>query len=320
MQRITVELEAITATFLHLEPRGEARWRAAPFRGLARWWFRAVVGAAWTLGEVRQREAALFGSAESPSPVVVRIIPGRGSPVRARVNPSGRPEDRGNNRYTFEAGALGAGARATLELLPASPGPAVAATLSQAYAALWVALHFGGVGQRSRRGAGSLRMVGVSPGNGPQPVQKRGARDHAEQLASGLARARAALGAGSLVAPGGVPDFPVLHPDWSEAWVVEGPGARGETEVRGRLMDARRGVPSHRTGAREPEFGYAGRDGRLASPVWVRVAEFTPERTTFVVTLLRHGGARRANWGNVTTLLEKLGSTRIPVELGRTAP
>jgi CRISPR/Cas system CMR-associated protein Cmr1 (group 7 of RAMP superfamily) len=46
LDRIEMAIETVTPTFLHVEPEGEARWRAAPFRGLARWWFRAIAGAA----------------------------------------------------------------------------------------------------------------------------------------------------------------------------------------------------------------------------------------------------------------------------------
>ena len=59
MEKISIEVEAVTATFLHVEPQGEARWRAAPFRGLARWWYRAVVGAAFSPEIVRKKEESL---------------------------------------------------------------------------------------------------------------------------------------------------------------------------------------------------------------------------------------------------------------------
>jgi CRISPR type III-B/RAMP module RAMP protein Cmr1 len=317
MERILVTVQPVTATFLHSEPEAEARWRAAPFRGLTRWWFRALVGAAFDEREVREREVALFGSAESPSPVVMRVRSGAGNSQQFLINPSGRS---GDKRYSAKRSALApAGAGVDLELRPAGRGvhPDI---LRQAYAALWAAAHFGGFGQRSRRGAGSLRMVRVQGVERPVPVIEGDADRYAAALAEGLRAAREALGAMRLRSLGPEASFPTLHPKCASVWVVGGPGMTSETDVRRHVMDVRRGLPSHSGPGREAEFGFAGMD-RLASPVWIRVADFDPDRALFVVTLLRHRPERVAQprWENVEAFVRALGAEGVPVDLGGAA-
>lgn len=318
MSRIMIDIEPVTATFLHVEPEGPARWRAAPFRGLARWWFRALAGAALDRTDIFRHERELFGSADHPSPVALRAFPMAAAVAApARINPSSQAGPRyGAMRSAILPASSGEGAGVSLMLLPASPAGPGPAFLEQVYASLWAACHFGGVGQRSRRGGGSLRFRRVQGIETPGPAHADIAGNLATALERGLAEARRRLRLGTLRRlDRAEPEFPVLHPACAKAWVVEGPGATSELAVRQRLMDSRRGLPGHRPDAREPEFGFAGRD-RLASPVWVRVAAFDQQRTLFVVTLFRHAAARGARWENVETLVGRLGRP-VEVNLGR---
>jgi CRISPR type III-B/RAMP module RAMP protein Cmr1 len=315
--RITITVEPITATFLHVEPEGPARWRAAPWRGLVRWWFRALAGAALDRQAVWERERALFGSADAPSPVAFRVFPldGGAAEQRVRMNPSGTSQER---RYTATRSAIVPAARSgtRVVLAPSGSPSSEASCLEQAYAAFWVACHFGGVGQRSRRGAGSVRMSAVEGIDAPAPIRAGAPADLAAGLARGLAQARRRLGLETLRSLAGPePEFPILHPACATAWVVEGRGAPSELAVRERLMDVRRGLPGHRSRGLEPEFGFAERRARLASPVWVRVAHVDEQRTLFVITLLRHTAARGARWGSVEEFVRALG-TPTPVKLG----
>ncbi|HWP34528.1 MAG TPA: type III-B CRISPR module RAMP protein Cmr1 [Thermodesulfobacteriota bacterium] len=325
MERILLTLEPVTAAFVHVEPEGDARWRAAPFRGLARWWFRAMVAAAVGPDEVRTREERLFGSAATPSAVIVRVRDCVNTTRQFRINPTRRSNDADRTkRYTATRSALvpvGArveGARVEIELCPPNAG-APSEPVRQAYAALWVALHFGGVGQRARRGAGSLRMRAVRGVDELLPIEVADAGSYAAALSNGLREARRMLGVPQLRSLGRETEFPVFHPECASVWVVSGRGLTDETEVRAYLMDVRRELPSHaQSGHQEPEFGFAGRT-RLASPVWIRVADFNRERTLFVVTLFRHrrrGVSIRPRWSNVEEeFVSRLGTESVQVRL-----
>jgi CRISPR-associated protein Cmr1 len=315
MKTISVEIEAVTAAMVHVEPKEDARWRAAPFRGAMRYWFRAVVGAGGDSTRVREEENALFGTAEHSSPVVVRVLPRQGQHKRVSINPGGK----GSQAQT---GALGSGAQATIELAsaPWARGDATTA-VEKGYAALWVAVHLGGIGQRSRRGAGSIRMLSAEglPDRLPPPIDAVDAGSYASQLSAGLAAVRATLGVARYRPLGMEAEFPILHPACALVRVamLGGGPFTDEEKIREAIMKHRR--DRHRTPDRkgELEFGEVN-PRRVASPVWVRVAQMTGTTTLVVATLLRHnlGTAPRPDWENAMKFIETLG-TGSQVDLGR---
>jgi CRISPR-associated protein Cmr1 len=288
MERITIELEAVTPVFAHVEPDGDARWRAAPFRGLARWWFRAVVGAAKPPGEVRKDEAALFGTAEQPSAVAFRVFSEPSSSSRtidADINPGSKRSARRK--------AIPPGGRATLEIVSARRDGTQ--NVRRAYAALWVALHLGGLGQRSRRGAGSIKLTSVAgPDVMPAPIAAKDAASYARELEDGLRSARKVLGVTSLRAISGDGEFPLLHPGCAQVHVAAPGWPAREDAAREALMSIRRQPEFHQAGRQEFEFG--GIKPRLASPLWVRFAVLNP--VIVVLTLFEHRAATRlgAKW------------------------
>ncbi len=319
MDRIGFVLTTLTATFLHVEPRGDARWRAAPFRGLARWWYRAALGASLQADQVRAREKEVFGAAEHPSLVSVRVFPlGAATSFTAPVNP-GPP---GQPKYEAPSGALPAGTQARVELRPANGFIRNDAALHQAYAALWLALHLGGIGQRSRRGAGSVRMSELCGVDVPQPVQARDRAAHRDGLQEGLWHVRRILGTTTSRTLGPVAEFPVLHRGCANVWIASIPLPPGAGEARARLalMTARRGLASHHAGpqgARKPEREFGGLKPRLASPLWVRIASIAEESALLVITLLRHTGAEGgADWTNVENFVRAIDPDALPVDLG----
>lgn len=308
MHRIAVELEAVTATLVHVEPGGEPRWRAAPFRGLMRWWFRAIVGAALPARDLRTREEAVFGTAERASPVIVRVFPvGAARPVETEINAGGARPGR--------TMGLPAGSRVRVELLPAPSQDR--SMLNEAYGALWAAVHFGGVGLRTRRGAGSLRMISLDGIDGPGMVVPGPPDAYASALAQGLRRVR-----GLLRAPADLrlaaSSYPTLHPASCTVTVAHVPawtpqaGGDASLPIRRQIMALRRNGPWHQSHRAEPEFG--GVQPRMASPLWVRVADAGPAGSLLVASVFRHAGAKGANWPRVDAMLATLPS-RVSVAL-----
>lgn len=319
--RIEMTIEAVTATFLHVEPSGEACWRAAPFRGLARWWFRAMGGSAWTLPEVRRREVETFGEAETASPVMFRVVHATANPNRFEINP-------GSQRSALRC-ALPPGSTVQLRLQANPWARNPTAALRRAYAALWVSLQFGGVGQRCRRGAGSLQIRSVEFPSGwdelPKQVEAEDPKELADALGSGLRIVRKEIGATSLAQCSTAP-YPVLHPKHAMVQVGkldlgaspgQDPAEHPAEQARRELMNLRRKDGWHQSNQSEPEFG--GIRPRLASPLWLRIAAVSSgngKRAALVVaTLLRHAGARNAQWGRVEKMLRQGFKETKPVDL-----
>jgi CRISPR-associated protein Cmr1 len=190
MERETLQVEFVTPCFLGGASQG-AEWRAASIRGELRWWFRAVAGAELGLEEVRKAEAAIFGSTErqaqlriralgGPAPVSHPFGQGRnpdwlaaayGAPseearLAIRSNPihylGYGPIDRGEMKREY----LPPGASATIELRW-GPGTLEEKNQKLFEKALWAWLNLGGIGGRSRRGFGSLRLLRMEGGRGP---------------------------------------------------------------------------------------------------------------------------------------------------------
>jgi len=306
LDRIEMAIETVTPMFLHVEPDGEARWRAAPFRGLARWWFRAIVGAAWNLERVRQEEQKTFGTTERASPVMFRIENPTGRAQKFEINPG--------SQRSARRSALPPGSTATLVLQVNPWADDGRKRLRQVYAAVWTAIQLGGVGQRCRRGAGSLRIRSVTFPSGceglPGAIEAPDAKTLADAIAVGLDRVRRELGATPQPRGARLPDYPVLHAQSAGVQVsqidVTLAGSQHPAEAaRLVLMNTRRDGRWHQHKRPEPEFG--GISPRLSSPLWLRIADVRADnashRALVVASLLRHNGAAGAQWSRVDQML-----------------
>ncbi len=247
---ITVELKTVTPLFLAgAEPRGEPELRAASLRGALRFWLRALLGGVLgdkDLNALRQAESAVFGSTEMASPVVVRIThcPLKSEPFSALAS------SKSGVAYLFfaargtkterERSAIPANERLQLKLEErVGLGKAEGEVLQWAYAALWLLTHLGGLGSRSRRGAGSLQVTEVieQPESlkdlPPLTVSAKTPEELAEKLKDGLKRLRQFAGTPQTLPVTAPSTFDVLHPDVCRVWVVN-----KEFEAWGEALDA----------------------------------------------------------------------------------
>jgi CRISPR-associated protein Cmr1 len=186
MQSLSVTLKIITPLFLGgAEPRGEPELRPASFRGALRFWWRAAFGGVVgeDLDKLRSAEASIFGSNEKGSSLVIRLTP-MGSTAsaeyvkqRAIRRPGGRPQPTGRDYLFWSMASTGRQERGnyqpphryitpdtkfklTLQARPGAPNGKVA--LQEGAAALWLLVHLGALGSRSRRCAGSLAATNES--------------------------------------------------------------------------------------------------------------------------------------------------------------
>lgn len=246
IQCYNLHLKTVTPLFLGgADPRGAPELRAASVRGALRYWLRALLGGVigdQSLDELRRAEAAVFGSTAAASPVVVRIQPESAETIPfSRLadwdNNQGSPRKQGiaylffaarRTRQEAERSAICADSRfgLTLVMRPGAGSPGQHA-LKQAYAALWLLTHLGGLGSRSRRGAGSVQVIFSEAIDGNMPalaIRAESPRQLSGELAEGLKQIREVareLHHSSQVAKPSA--FDVLHPHVCKILVIDRP-------------------------------------------------------------------------------------------------
>lgn len=331
---LTVTLETITPLFLGgAEPRGAPELRPPAFRGVLRYWLRAALGG--VLGDdieaVRRAEAAVFGSTDETrggaSAVTVRIR-SRTLPGPERFRRSQRPQSgrdylywsmaesgqvqRGN--YLPPRQYLPTGTKFDLTIATRPGASNHNAALEAAAAALWLLVQLGGVGSRSRRTAGSLRVLEDVQFQGLQfTLRGDSAEEVARSLADGLRRVRevcATMSGGNTSCVVQAPtSFDVLHPATCAVWVLGmWSSADAAVEAIGSwLRDARAALPlSARVAFGLPmqRVGLHGVD-RRASPLWLTVTPVATGRWAGIATLFRS----RLLPGNVTITVDGVGQS-----------
>jgi CRISPR-associated protein Cmr1 len=258
MLELKVTLEAVTPLFLGgAEARGAPELRPPAFRGAMRYWLRAALGGVIGDGNMtglRQLESAVFGSTDYGSPITLRVQGSLQDEI-AKILPHKDGKAAGQRR-AFKAGQ-------TIELTMRQLRRNDQAVWQAACAALNLALTFGGIGLRSRRGYGTLRityssdttlapLTPTSQGNWPAHVTQ--VASNAVSAARGLARScQAALAALS--------QNPTRYPCANQAGVLRIHDLQANSAV-----DAVKQFMS-----RAPKKEALGGIGpRQSSPLWVR--------------------------------------------------
>ena len=152
MTATIMKLETVTPMFLHGENSRELELRPPPFKSLMRYWWRAVQDC--QANSLRDEEAKLFGSAigsaKGKAPFSIRIS-GATNLETTRYKPlPHRTDNRGFRRDAYKEGK-------SLDLYLITKNQSDASVYRQ-IAKLGFLL--GGVGNRSRRGFGSIREKG----------------------------------------------------------------------------------------------------------------------------------------------------------------
>lgn len=274
MPSVGFACRAATAMFLHgASPRTSAELRAPPFKAAARYWLRAAL-ADLPLDHLRKIEAETFGDTKR-----------RG--VSVSVGEWKRDQGSADTLPHKNGGQRGPSPRIPPKTefnidLAAAPWVGDGA-LPRAAAAMWIALHLGGVGLRSRRGAGSVVVTKIEPAQSGPLVQATDVQELATNLSAGLASALTTIRNGTGTQQGQQPAWPSLL----GASIVVAPvqNAHDESAARRQIMLALRAF-------KDPAFGlpYSNGNqnirGRHASPLWIRLV---PLNGTFaaVYTFLR---------------------------------
>jgi len=165
MPSITFDLETVTPLFLSGANQQEAELRPPAFRGVLRYWFRAIAASLTNFEEVRKWENRIFGSTDGSGSIIIR--------VQTKKPVSNCVLTRDNNFpglvYLFfsmhgdgKRGARGyfpPGSKFKLVLQTRLDRDTDIQCLHLALGAMWMLINLGGIGSRSNRGAGNLKVI-----------------------------------------------------------------------------------------------------------------------------------------------------------------
>ena len=213
MHKVSFDCTVLTPLFIAGADQYQAEMRASSIRGAMRYWYRALLGKAGydDPKELSVQESKVFGDTERASPLTVRVNPttsarcGEAKELLKRMRDSGTgylwysTTMKPNNRSYFQPDWH---FKVTLSTLKDR------SVLQRAVAAFWLLANFGGLGTRSRRGAGSfIAAVREHPKDMTFPYFEKGVPE-AESMASFFEHVAAILP--SVNGSGETPDFDSL--------------------------------------------------------------------------------------------------------------
>jgi CRISPR type III-B/RAMP module RAMP protein Cmr1 len=262
MDTVNIGLKSVTPLFIGAADPNEPELRAPPFRGMFRYWFRAAAAA--VIGDKSQAslkllEASVFGDTETGSPVTVRISgSGRLMIENAQILPH---HNQGNRN------AIAAGQGMTLTI--SSPRPISDAAWQAAVSTIPLAIVFGGVGLRSRRCYGTLKITDVPEDSSLQttPDSLEGWQTYIDQVTSKAVQTIEALvkeinaAGGSRIPTPGLQTGPLNYPGASKQSII-----CISDVVFPTAMDAMIGFMQR---VHKADF-FGGITPRQASPLWAR--------------------------------------------------
>ncbi len=168
MFKAEFELEAITPIFMRGADQSRAEIRSSSIKGLMRWWFRALAGNYFgnDVVNLRKAEEEIFGSTKRRSRVVVEIsdVIGEKRRILFKEGVIDRRSPSNQLRYLWFSVNLLARKNQFDEYYPAGTKFQLKIkalderSFKIALASLWALVTLGGIGFRSRRGAGSVRF------------------------------------------------------------------------------------------------------------------------------------------------------------------
>lgn len=289
MHELRLTLETVTPLFLGgAEAREKPELRPPAFRGALRYWLRAASGGVIgdeNLDGLHKLESAVFGSTDYGSPIQVRLK-GELQSTEAPILP--HKPDKGK-RKAFNAGQ-------TLELTLSQYRNMDDAVWQVACSILSLALTFGGVGLRSRRGYGTLRIVQSSdPGLVPLTPDSQWS-DYVQQVAGKAVAATTALARACQVPTPGLPSGPAQYPCATRAGLIRIADLQAASAMEA-VRQFMGKVPQN------PALGGIG--PRQASPLWVRPIVTAPGKYGLLLVVLASRLKAGTNYDFVRQFLDK---------------
>lgn len=321
MLEATFTLRTLTPLFLAGADQEQAELRAPSFRGLMRYWQRALVGGLvgtdeGGLKQVRNAETALFGATDTGSAVAVRVSAVSTAPreftEQTRVRSGGTWQATGKGYLLWSMAKSGRVEKGNLK--PARwffpPGTTFQLTLSarnapalhQAIATLWLLTHLGGIGSRARRCAGSLAIQPMEASSAQLPTglpfaAPKNVEELKLDLERGIRKARKIMQEAHQIQPRALrqAQFDILARDTCHIWLLHDGQPWPNAEIAMRelgesLQDYRRDIPLGRRAIFGLPLMPTIKNKRRASPLLLHVAELQGGTFVGVAVLFKTGG------------------------------
>lgn len=305
-------LRTLTPLFLAGADQTKAELRPPTFRGLMRYWQRALIGGlvgtnARGLEQVMEAESALFGATDTGSAVAVKVSAPSNEPKefteQISVRVGGKWQATGKGYLLWSMARSGKAERGNLKsarwYFP--PGTSFQVTLStrgkddaklkQAIAAFWLLTHLGNVGSRSRRCAGSLAVQPINDNTIAFPFSTpETAEILKQQLEQGIRTARELYS----YQPRPIRDaqFDVLSQDVCRIWILQDDQPWPSSEIAmQRLGEKLQDYRSRVSIGQRKIFGLPLPpiifNRRRASPLILRVAELQGNKYVGIAVLFK---------------------------------
>lgn len=210
--------------------------RASSIRGTLRYWLRAVLGARFdAVSKAYQEESAILGNTDTGSKVRVRVF--KSSSMRIKENQIVLPDQTRGYPLRHTAFVPDSEFHIILSTHLLDKNSKVLDADRDLLKAVFLMVHFGGLGRRSRRGSGNLRILEAKGYGGELPLSV--ALENRAELVDYLSKVSQHISPTSLRV-GRRPSFPVfafdttvvlvgrkIHPTYEDAfdelWRVSGP-------------------------------------------------------------------------------------------------
>jgi len=316
MKQITFILRTLTPLFLTGADQTSAELRAPTFRGLMRYWYRALIGGVVgaskeSLPLVMQAETAIFGATDTGSAISIRVSDVSKDPQRFRKESYARDNVSGKDYLLWSMAASGKGDRYKPDRLLFPKDTTFRVTLSskgddntklqQGIAAFWLLTHLGGIGSRSRRCAGSVTVDGIDGEDktGLFFTPPENIEDLQHQICEGIKIAQKLVReslANNALTSAIQTTFDALTEKTCSIWILHNDNWRTpDTAMRAigsNLQIYRSGLPlPSRTVFGLPLMGVDNRP-RHASPLLLRIVELQKDKYACLAVLFKTGPKR----------------------------
>ncbi|EFH90026.1 type III-B CRISPR module RAMP protein Cmr1 [Ktedonobacter racemifer] len=307
-QEVHFHLQTITPLFMAGADQHNVEIRAPSFRGVMRYWLRAAAGGvmgtnADDLKNVSEVEKKVFGTTSEASALIVRArcdFDASTAPIlsregRSREDITGRDYlmwsvIQGKRPYIPPQTPL------QVSLAVRSQQKESQIALQRAISSFWLCIHLGGIGTRSRRGAGSLSVISTQGNVGDFSFAVPTAIEELPAYLSHGIRASSSLYSGNESTAQRHPNFDVLRSGACSVWLISNNGrpwrdantafqalGKGLRECRTALELPDRkifGIPV--MGMKYPISGAGSKLKRLASPLHLSLLELPTASRQYV--------------------------------------
>lgn len=319
MPKITLTVETVTPLLMNGANPKTPEIRAASFRGVFRYWLRAVLGGIYQndIEALRKAEANYFGSTDGASPLQLRISEQQDTQINNISEYNVLP-----TRFKFDGIKPSYSFNLTFALHPLAKADSIFDEIF--FAGLLATFNLGAFGKRARRGGGVLRIDSADPDGVSvdtktikllqvAPSNKEKLNQHLnavfEFISSAQEKLKEKLPADYQPKPfGNYPTYPVI--DRHNIWVFLGKGYKTYSEALQSLWNMtgeyHHGAPKLDNSGqiiknnnviqihdRKWAWGYSVAQDRRSSAVQISVQPyFEDDKTCYcpIITILRNSG------------------------------